>query len=118
MLWFVLRVSCFPFLLCDEVDGAGRVSTQTLQGPHCHSFTPHLQHLMSSLGRAVSCLVPCVPVEGRRRDYVEGAGGTPGMTMSLTALSGGILQGTILWPRAGRGRDQRCHSIPRGLVET
>lgn len=65
MLWFVLRVSCFPFPLRDEVDGAGRVSTPTLQGPPCHSFTPHLQHRVSPLGRAVSCLVPHIPGEGR-----------------------------------------------------
>lgn len=49
---------------------------------------------------------------------MEGAGGTPGMAMSLMTLSGSIVQGTILCPGAGRGRDQRCHSIPRELVET
>lgn len=55
MLWFVFRVSRFPFPLWDEVDGAERVSqhhgcpTQTLSGTTllyslhsiCNSLCPH-----------------------------------------------------------------------------
>lgn len=117
MLWFVFRVSRFPFPLWDEVDGAERVSQHTDRLPHTDSFrdhlalllTLHLQQPVSPLGRAVSCWVPpCTwGVHG------EGAGETPVLALALEHPA----MGNILCPeQAGQG--PRCHSIPRGVVET